>query len=179
MYVLIAMNFILTTPLQKPVFRNHCDTCDKVYILNKSYELIVEHPRLYGNGKESMKWLPYIELMAKRPTALKYTSFYDDLPENWRKYLNNQDYEGKRKGLLSLHKMLSTDDMRTASEALTFALSKGVRDTDSILAGYRTLNSNAQQMQPMQLKNALIDMPSLQTNNCKYDQLFQSETNSL
>ena len=154
-------------------------TCDKVYILNKSYELVMEHPRLYGKGKESMKWLPYVELMAKRPTALKYTSFYDGLPDNWRKYLNNQDYEGKRKGLLSLQTMLSTNDMRAASEALTFALSKGVSDADSILAGYRTLTSNVQQMQPMQFKNALLDMPSLQTNNRKHDQLFQSEANLL
>lgn len=80
-------------------------TSDKVYILNQDYELIMEHPRLYGKGNESMKWLPYIELMAKRPTALKYTTFYQELPDNWQKYLNNQDSEGKRKGLTSLHTM--------------------------------------------------------------------------
>ena len=46
---------------------------DKVWILNDSYEVIMEHPRLYGNGLESMKWLPYIDLMSRRPAAMKYT----------------------------------------------------------------------------------------------------------
>ena len=108
-------------------------TSDKVYILNNDYELIMEHPRLYGKGKESMKWLPYIELMSKRPTALKYTTFYEELPDNWRKYLNSQDSEGKRKGLVSLHSMLTKHDMRTSEAALDFALSNGVKDSESIL----------------------------------------------
>lgn len=30
-------------------------TIDRIFILNKSYELIMEHTRLYGRGKESMK----------------------------------------------------------------------------------------------------------------------------
>lgn len=38
---------------------------DNVWILNQSYEVIMEHKRLYGKGLESMKWLPYIDLMSK------------------------------------------------------------------------------------------------------------------
>ena len=55
---------------------------DKVWILNTSYEVIMEHKRLYGNGLESMNWLPYIDLMSKRPAAMKYTKFYQQLPDN-------------------------------------------------------------------------------------------------
>lgn len=62
----------------------------------------MEHDRLYGNGLESMNWLPYINLMSKRPTAMKYTEFYQQLPDNWQKYLGKQNAEGKRKGLVSL-----------------------------------------------------------------------------
>lgn len=150
-------------------------TSDKVFILNQSYELISEHPRLYGNGLESMKWLPYLELMAKRPTALKYTSFYEELPDNWRKYLGKQDSEGRRKGLTSLHTMLQKHDMRTATEALSFALNNGVQDADSILASYRTITADVQQMQAMQLKGTVIPMPVFHTDNNKYDNLFQKE----
>lgn len=66
---------------------------DKVWILNTSYEVIMEHGRLYGNGLESMNWLPYINLMSKRPTAMKYTEFYQQLPDNWKKYLGKQNAE--------------------------------------------------------------------------------------
>ena len=154
-------------------------TCDKVFILNQSYEVIMEHPRLYGKGLESMKWLPYIELMAKRPLALKYSTFYDELPDNWKKFLGIQDAEGKRKGLTSLYTMLQKHDMRTAEDALAFAISNGVNDADSILAAYRTLTSEVQQMQPMQLDQNIVHMPSFKTDNKKYDNLFCREAISL
>ena len=148
---------------------------DKVWILNDSYELIMEHPGLYGNGLESMKWLPYIDLMSRRPAAMKYTEFYQQLPDNWQKYLSKQNADGKRKGLTSLHTMLQKHDMRTAEDALAFAISNGVKDADSILAAYRTLTSGVQQMQPMQLGCNVIPMPGFTTNNNKYDSLFGQE----
>ena len=40
-----------------------------VELLDEDSNLIVKHKRLYGEQKESMIWLPYLELMAKRPTA--------------------------------------------------------------------------------------------------------------
>lgn len=153
-------------------------TSDRILLLNESYELIMEHQRLYGKGKESMKWLPYIELMAKRPTALKYTAFYDELPDNWRKYLNSQDTEGKRKGLNSLSIMLKKHDMRTAADALAFSISNGVKDADSILASYRRLTAEVQHMQPLQIANTVIQMPTFRTDNDRYDDLFRKEANS-
>lgn len=152
---------------------------DTVWILNKSYEIIMEHPRLYGNGMESMKWLPYIDLMSKRPGAMKYTTFYQELPDNWQKYLSRQNTDGKRKGLTSLYTMLQKHDMRTAENALAFAISNGVNDADSVLAAYRKLTSQVQQLQPMQLNANVLSMPSFATNNAKYDDLFGREVNSL
>ena len=152
---------------------------DRVWILNKSYEVIMEHPRLYGKGKESMNWLPYIDLMSKRPAAMKYTEFYQQLPDNWQKYLGNQNADGKRKGLTSLYTMLQKHDMRTAEEALAFAISNGVKDADSVLAAYRTLTSGVQQMQPMQLGCHVIQMPSYDVDNNKYDTLFGKEVSAL
>ena len=56
--------------------------------------------------------------MSKPPAAMKYTEYYQQLPDNWQKYLGNQNAEGKRKGLTSLYTMLQKHDMRTAEEAL-------------------------------------------------------------
>ena len=102
-------------------------------------------------------------------------SFYNELPDNWRKFLNNQDSEGKRKGLTSLYTMLKNNDMRVAEDALAFALSNGVKDADSILAAYRTLTSKVQQMQPMQLECNILQMPSFKIDNSRYDNLFNKE----
>lgn len=147
---------------------------DKVWILNQSYEVIMEHPRLYGNGLESMKWLPYIDLMSKRPMAIKYTEFYNSLPDNWQKYLRNLGDDDKREGLLSLHKMLLNHDIKTAENALAFATANGVDDSDSLMAAYRTITSQVQQLQPMQLHKGIVNMPSFAVNNDKYDDFINN-----
>jgi hypothetical protein len=56
-------------------------------ILGCDYNLIVTHSRLYRDQKESMIWIPYLELMAKRPTALKYTGLFNQLPLTLKTFL--------------------------------------------------------------------------------------------
>lgn len=60
---------------------------NQVELLTEKYDLIVSHERLYGEQKQSVKWQPYLSLMAKRPMAIKYTSFYEQLPKEWQIYL--------------------------------------------------------------------------------------------
>jgi transposase len=150
-------------------------TSDTVTILNTKYKPVVSHRRLYGKDGESMDWLPYISLMAKRPTALKYTGFYQELPEVWQHYLSELPSEKKREALLTLNTMLQNHDISAAADALEIALEVGVKDADSILASYHKLTSKVQQMQPMQLKNPYIQVPSFQTDNSRYDSLFSQE----
>lgn len=122
-----------------------------------------------------MDWLPYISLMAKRPNALKYTGFYQKLPEIWQEYLSDLPAEKKREALLTLNTILQKHDIAAATDALEITLDGGVKDSDSILASYYRLTNKVQQMQPMQLKNPYIKVPSFQTDNSKYDNLFSKE----
>lgn len=48
-------------------------------ILGKDYRLIVRHNRLYGEQRKCMILIPYLELMAKKSTALKYTGLFNRL----------------------------------------------------------------------------------------------------
>ncbi|WP_420490741.1 Mu transposase domain-containing protein [Neobacillus drentensis] len=76
-YIKLDLNLYSTSPryaLGKVLVRI---SYNKVEILNDDHHLVVSHSRLYGQYRKSMKWQPYLNLMAKRPTALKYTSFYD------------------------------------------------------------------------------------------------------
>ena len=59
-----------------------------VDILDGNSNFIVTHSRLYGEEKESMSWGPYLELMSKRPTALKYTGLFNQLPTILKEYMN-------------------------------------------------------------------------------------------
>lgn len=150
-------------------------TSDTIKIMDTAYETIVIHPRLYQKNGESMDWLPYLSLMAKRPNALKYSGFYQELPEVWQDYLSELSPEKKKEALLTLNTMLQKHDIAAAADALEIALKIGVKDTDSILASYHRLTSTVQQMQPIQLKNPYIQVPSFQTDNKQYDSLFRRE----
>ena len=69
-----------------------------------------------------MDWLSYISLMAKRPTALKYTGFYQELPEVWQDYLSDLPSDKKRDALLTLNTMLQEHNIAAAADALEIAL---------------------------------------------------------
>jgi hypothetical protein len=143
--------------------------------MDTRYIPIVTHRRLYEKDSESMNWLPYISLMAKRPNALKYTGFYEGLPEVWQNYLSDLPQEKKREALITLNTILQKHDIAAAADALEIALNNGVKDSDSILASYYRLTKEVYQMQPMQIKNPYISMPSFQTDNARYDSLFSQE----
>jgi len=62
---------------------------NQIDILTENQTLVVSHPRIYGENQNSMKCHPYLSLIAKRPMALKYTKFYEQLPHQWQPYLDN------------------------------------------------------------------------------------------
>lgn len=110
-----------------------------IEILNEHYQSIVTHKRLYGQGQEVMDWLPYLSTLAKRPNALKYTSFYHELPDPWQEYLADLTYEEKKKSLRLLVRMITETDMDTATICLLETVDSGKVDADSILLSYRRL----------------------------------------
>jgi transposase len=114
-------------------------THNQVIVLDDDYAEIVAHERIYGKNQESIKWTPYIPLIARRPNALKYVEFYHQLPDIWRNYLDSCEAGQKKAALLLLHEMFNKSSVEVANEALKRALQRGVRDVDSISVLWRRL----------------------------------------
>ena len=112
---------------------------DTVELLNEENKVIISHPRLYGDINKSMNWQPYLTLMAKRPTALKYSSFYDQLPEDWKTFFENCTTEEKRNALQLLSIILKEQDFDISVKALRIASEHGHPTTDSIKHVYYQL----------------------------------------
>ena len=72
-----------------------------IEILNENYELIVKHPRLYGNHLKSQIWEPYLDEFIKKPKAICYTHFFDELPAGWKKLIENSSDKRTALGLLN------------------------------------------------------------------------------
>lgn len=115
---------------------------DKVQVKDENYQLIVEHKRLYGDEKESMNWLPYLDLIQKRPRALKHIDFFNTLPENWRQIFNKSDLHEQRKYMKILSSILLESTLDFAEQVLDETIKYGVTDVDSIQATYDRLNND-------------------------------------
>lgn len=148
-------------------------TYNKVIPMDEEYNVIITHDRIYDENKESMKWLPYINLISRRPNALKYTGFYDDLPNNWQNYLDELPKEEKRDALLTLKKIIENGAMEDASLSLDQALNNGVKDLDSILASYYNLTQQVEKPIPLKLSDLKIQTPSFTIDTSEYDALLK------
>lgn len=145
---------------------------NKVSILNDKNETIVKHRRLYGNTNKSMDWQPYLTLMAKRPTALKYSSFYDQLPEAWRSYFDQCTVEEKRDALQLLSVILKDRDFDISVEALKTASEHGHPTVEAIKHVYYQLVNGRGMRDTIILSTSLPATGDTTRGLSHYDQLI-------
>ena len=145
---------------------------DEIIVMDEKYNVIVTHPRLYSKGNESMNWQPYIALMARRPKALKFTSFYNDLPNIWQNYFTEVDEKTKRETLYVLNQMLQEHSIAIATDALSATLANGVKDSASILASYQRITNKNYIVGDITLGANIPLMPSYSTDVSPYDALL-------
>lgn len=145
-----------------------------VEIMDTDCHHIIGHRRLYGEEKESMNWIPYLELMSKRPTALKYTGLYNQLPAILKEYLDNSDYEGKKQALKLFTKMTLATGFDTAIEAFEEGIKLGVSDTDSIWATYCRLTTGTIPEPELYLPETVPELKKYIPDIKVYDELIVS-----
>lgn len=144
-----------------------------VDIMNKDYQVIVKHPRLYGQQKESMIWGPYLNLMAKRPTALKYTGFFKELPSTIQDYFDKCDYTEKKRSLQLLLSILQDKDLETAEKAFAESVRRKLINTDSLQAIYNHQNSNLPEDNFLNLPSNLPEVQRYNPDFHVYDLLIK------
>ena len=141
-------------------------------ILNHQYENIVKHERLYGAQMESMIWGPYLELMSRRPTALKYTGFFKALPTTIQDYFDCCDYTQKKEALKVLMEILNCSDMETAISTFRTSMDRDLKDSDSLLAIYKHLINPPFMEVPISLPNNLLEVSAYIIDSRIYDKLL-------
>ncbi|AOV07070.1 IS21 family transposase [Sporosarcina ureilytica] len=172
-YIRIEKNSYSTSPrfaLNKVVVRI---SYNKIDILTDEHQLVVSHSRLYGQYRKSMKWQPYLNLMAKRPLALKYTSFYDQLPSEWQTYLDACTVSEKQEALKFLSSVLKNHQFEKVTESLIIASEYGHPSIESIKQVFYQLINGRGIREEVQFKKALPSMPEISRGLAHYDQLME------
>lgn len=122
---------------------NYCNT--KVQILVKAHTIeildensrsIIVHRRLYGENQESMNWAPYLSLLAKRPMALKYSGFYEELPEGSKAFLDTCELPKRKKVLAFLSEMNGVYGYSQTIQYMENALQYEVKDTEAFKCAF-------------------------------------------
>lgn len=150
-------------------------TYNRVDILSDTRETIVRHERIYGEETKSMNWQPYLSLMARRPTALKYTTFYSKLPEVWQSYLHECTLEEKKKALLLLSTLLKSHSLAQATEALEIASERSHPSSEAIKQVFHQLIHGRGYRETMKLKTPVPTMPMAERGINRYDAFFSTD----
>ena len=148
---------------------------DHIILFNEEQIEIVKHKRLYGDEEmKSMNWQPYLHMMAKRPNALKYSSFYDDLSEKWKNYLQDCTISEKKAALSLLSNLLKERDFTLADQALDVASAHGHHPTAAAIEQvfYQLVNGRGIRETLPNSHLSVTIPPSAERGLDHYDQLF-------
>lgn len=145
----------------------------EVIILDEKYCEIIKHERLYGAFKDSMKWLPYLEVIARRPRALKYSMLLDELPSTIKGFLEEAELNDQKSALKILAKMVTQNGIESAAVAFEETLRMGVKDIDSIWANYLRLSSENSEPAFMELAEHVPELKAFINDTSVYDGLLK------
>lgn len=150
-----------------------CITYNKVAILSEDNEVIAIHTRLYGVTRKSMVWQPYLNLLSKRPRAIKYSGIYNQFPSIWTDYLRDCTEEEQRSALRLLGELLKNDDFSILNKALTMTSASGHPSADQIKHCFYTIIKQSDTYKAITPKINIPSMPEATRGLSHYDSLIQ------
>ncbi|MCG1030334.1 IS21 family transposase [Virgibacillus halodenitrificans] len=150
-----------------------CVTFNTVIIFNENNDIIVKHSRLYGIKRRSIIWQPYLDLLSKRPRAIKYSSLYEQFPPIWSEYLNSCTEEEQKSTLRLLGELIKNDDFSLLNEALKMASTHGHPSADQIRHCFYSLLNQSNTYEAIKPNISVPKVPDVARGLSHYDSLFQ------
>jgi len=145
-------------------------TAGEVLPLDKSYQPIVRHRRLYGDSKQqSMQWLPYLTQLCYRPNALKNSGIYAMLPESLQTYLNKCNRSDKGQILKVIAGLTARNGFESALESVDYALQYEATDIDSLINLHNRIYGHVPELAPLNLAANIPDLRRVTPNLAAYD----------
>lgn len=145
-------------------------TANEIIPMDESYRAVVTHERSYGNYKQqSMKWLPYLTQLSRRPGALKYTGIYQMLPETIKEYLEKRTKGDKGKVLQVIAKLTEKSGFECAIETVDNALKYDATDIDSLISLHSRIHGNVVELAPIRLTGNIPELMRVTPNLAAYD----------
>lgn len=111
---------------------------------DETHSEITRHERCFHKeGKKFTHWVDFLNLIAKRPRALKYSGFFSILPEDWQEYTASLGKEDLQKALHFLKHCLLNKDFHFASRVLYENRQNNVPEPDALWTTYYRLDEDS------------------------------------
>lgn len=147
-----------------------------VDVLDDKMHVVATHKRLYGKNKESMVWGPYLDILAQRPNALRYSGFFNNLPDPVRQFLNNCDLEGKKQILKLVSQISKEKGMDNSISALTDAIKLDPKDADTLISAYSFVLNKPEQVVKNYVPEYIPDLTEYKIDFAAYANLMGGGT---
>jgi transposase len=145
-------------------------TASEVIPLDENHREIVSHGRLYGDYKQqSMKWLPYLTQLSRRPGAIKYTGIYQLLPKSVKQFLEKCSKSDKGKVLKVIASLTEKSGFECAVETVDNALRYDIADIDSLINLHNRMYGNVVELTPIRLTENIPELLHVAPNLEAYD----------
>lgn len=151
---------------------------NEVRILDDQYVCVVRHPRLYGNQAKSMVWQPYLKLLSQRPRAIKYSGVYDQLPEEWQRYLKSCTEVEQKAAFSLLADLMTSASFEEVTEALRIASELGHPTPEQVKQAFRARAFNQEPYEAFETKRTIPELPEITRSTDRYNEFFKTEVSS-
>ncbi|MGI6752599.1 MAG: IS21 family transposase [Anaerovoracaceae bacterium] len=148
-------------------------TAYQVIVLDEKMQELVVHERIYGNKKHrSTKRVPYLNQLAKKPGALKYTGIYSMLPDALKEYLDRCNKTDRGKVLQVVSRITDESGFENAIRTVNEALNYGAADPDSLLMTHTRMNMPKLKLNPVEVPPSIPQMEKVVADISVYQSLL-------
>lgn len=152
-----------------------CLRAHNITILDTNFKEVVSHRRFYGKEtQESMNWIPYLDQIAKYPTAFKYTGIRNMLPDPVKEYIERLDTRNRGEALRILSKITDETSFENGLEVFSKALDYEIKDSDSLITIYNSQITGLPTLEHIPVPDNIPKVEPIKTNLKPYDSLLRS-----
>jgi transposase len=121
---------------------------DKVEVYHDK-NLLKTFVRSYKRNDEVYDWRIYLPSLSKKPGAIPYTRFFNQMPKLWQGHLQSLNNRGRKSALMVLSEIISDGNDDLCDDALELAADAGRTDADSIRQCYYLISKQEHHPKPL------------------------------
>lgn len=146
---------------------------NELVIYDTQFKEITRHIRAFEKNRKYTHWIDFINTIAKRPRALKYSGLYKLLPQHWQTYTASLDKDDLREALYFLKHCLLEKDMAFADEVVKENMKQHVTEPEALWTTYHRMTENRSLYLPETVQQLDYQLPDYDFRFEDYDELMR------